>query len=238
VVGFTTGDLMPGYLPTYAVYGRHAHAWPEVLLDGLGWVAFEPTPGRGDPSGTETTGVPGQQAPAPDGDTEVTSPETTAAPAPSTPSTSAPAGGDQLDADAPPEGADEDGPPVVPIVLGVLAAVVAGVAAVLWRRRSARRRHVIGAEALAAWDAALRLLEPRGLHPGDQETPLEFAGRVQRRLGTGAVGELARVESKRRWASDPPDAEDLVRADAAAQLLRRFLEEGPSAELAEVGASR
>jgi hypothetical protein len=81
------------------------------------------------------------------------------------------------------------------------------------------------------------LLEERGLHPGDQETPLEFAGRVRRRLGTRTVEELARVESKRRWASDPPDADDLLRADAAAQLLRRFLDEGPSAELVEVGAS-
>ena len=32
------------------VLGRNAHAWPEVWFDGIGWVAFEPTPGRGAPA--------------------------------------------------------------------------------------------------------------------------------------------------------------------------------------------
>ena len=32
-----------------SVLGKHAHAWPEVWFDGLGWVPFEPTPGRGAP---------------------------------------------------------------------------------------------------------------------------------------------------------------------------------------------
>ena len=27
------------------VRGRELHAWPEIFVDGLGWVAFEPTPG-------------------------------------------------------------------------------------------------------------------------------------------------------------------------------------------------
>ncbi len=48
-VGFTWGDPVDGSPNTYRVTGRHAHAWPEVYFEGLGWVAFEPTPGRGAP---------------------------------------------------------------------------------------------------------------------------------------------------------------------------------------------
>ncbi|UUX59753.1 transglutaminase TgpA family protein [Glutamicibacter halophytocola] len=40
--------LEPGTeLKGYEVSGQQAHAWPELYLDGLGWVPFEPTPGRG-----------------------------------------------------------------------------------------------------------------------------------------------------------------------------------------------
>ncbi|WP_271394843.1 DUF3488 and transglutaminase-like domain-containing protein [Neomicrococcus lactis] len=31
----------------YAVSARNAHAWPELYFEGLGWIPFEPTPGRG-----------------------------------------------------------------------------------------------------------------------------------------------------------------------------------------------
>ena len=30
----------------YVVTGQEAHAWPEVFFSGIGWVEFEPTPGR------------------------------------------------------------------------------------------------------------------------------------------------------------------------------------------------
>jgi hypothetical protein len=39
------------------VLGRNAHAWPEVWFDELGWVPFEPTPGRGAPGAESHTGV-------------------------------------------------------------------------------------------------------------------------------------------------------------------------------------
>ena len=35
-VGYTPGDL--GSDGLFHVYGRHAHAWPEVWFDGIGWV--------------------------------------------------------------------------------------------------------------------------------------------------------------------------------------------------------
>jgi transglutaminase-like putative cysteine protease len=58
-VGFTSGvEVAAG---TFSVEGRHAHAWPEVWFDGLGWVAFEPTPGRGAPGAESYTGLPAQQ---------------------------------------------------------------------------------------------------------------------------------------------------------------------------------
>jgi hypothetical protein len=44
-VGFTPGVLdEDGW---YQVTGANAHAWPEIWFDDIGWVPFEPTPGRG-----------------------------------------------------------------------------------------------------------------------------------------------------------------------------------------------
>ncbi|MEZ5378999.1 MAG: transglutaminaseTgpA domain-containing protein [Acidimicrobiales bacterium] len=62
-VGFTWGDPVDGKPNTYRVTGRHAHAWPEVYFEGFGWVAFEPTPGRGAPGATHTGLDPRQDSP-------------------------------------------------------------------------------------------------------------------------------------------------------------------------------
>lgn len=59
-VGFTWGDPIAGQEDTYQVTGRHTHAWPEVWFADFGWVAFEPTPGRGAPDAAYT-GVGEQQ---------------------------------------------------------------------------------------------------------------------------------------------------------------------------------
>ena len=68
-VGFTVGDADPSEPNLYVVRGKHAHAWPEVYLAGAGWVAFEPTPGRGAPGAQNYTGVAENQvggSPQPD----------------------------------------------------------------------------------------------------------------------------------------------------------------------------
>ena len=41
-VGFTPGQLNAD--GSYSVFGKNAHAWPQVWFDGIGWVDFEPTP--------------------------------------------------------------------------------------------------------------------------------------------------------------------------------------------------
>ncbi|MGD9702086.1 MAG: DUF3488 and DUF4129 domain-containing transglutaminase family protein [Acidimicrobiia bacterium] len=58
-VGFTPGDK--DAIGVWHVRGKHAHAWPEVWFDSVGWVPFEPTPGRGVPGGEGYTGVQAQQ---------------------------------------------------------------------------------------------------------------------------------------------------------------------------------
>ena len=46
----------------YYVQGKHAHAWPEIYFEGVGWVPFEPTPGRGNAGASQYTGVAPDQA--------------------------------------------------------------------------------------------------------------------------------------------------------------------------------
>ena len=86
-VGFTPGDVAAD--GRYHVFGRNAHAWPEVWFQGVGWVSFEPTPGRGQPGAQERTGVAPQQADAgdPNSVTPITTPTTTPVAEPSGPTT-------------------------------------------------------------------------------------------------------------------------------------------------------
>jgi transglutaminase-like putative cysteine protease len=60
-VGFTPGDFDTA-ANVYRVSGRHAHAWPEVWMEDIGWLRFEPTPGRGAPGDEAYTGQPESQA--------------------------------------------------------------------------------------------------------------------------------------------------------------------------------
>jgi transglutaminase-like putative cysteine protease len=50
VVGFLPGAALsdpPTANTVYAVSSRDLHAWPELYFQGVGWIRFEPTPGRG-----------------------------------------------------------------------------------------------------------------------------------------------------------------------------------------------
>lgn len=62
-IGFTPGEQSPigtSNVQLFNVRSQHAHAWPEVWFDGIGWVLFEPTPGRGAPSANYTNVAPAQ----------------------------------------------------------------------------------------------------------------------------------------------------------------------------------
>jgi transglutaminase-like putative cysteine protease len=205
-VGFTQGDL--GSDGLYHVYGRHAHAWPEVWFDGFGWVAFEPTPGRGNPDTSGYTGV----APAQDdtrGGGNGGQPS-----AVSTPNTASTVPG------KPAEG--PGGTPTIPvgerttvpvrkgagraggIGSSVMALVLIGLLllVVLWMllaprvvaALARRRAHSAPERVVAAWHRTCNALSLAGAPPVGGATPLEYAATAERAAGLPeqSVRELAR----------------------------------------------
>ena len=146
-VGFVPGKQVGD---AWEVSARDLHTWPELWLDGLGWVAFEPTPSRG------TAGTDGSPATAePGGEEEPAVP--TAEP------TTEPAAGEETPEPEAPT-ATPAAPAVainlLPLLLAALALVAAGAAAVLVPRLLRSRRRTVRltgtgdarADTLSAWE--------------------------------------------------------------------------------------
>jgi transglutaminase-like putative cysteine protease len=234
-VGFTPGDL--GADGLYHVRDEHAHAWPEVYLQGHGWVAFEPTPGRGAPGAEDYTGVPEAQ--------ETADPATTATTAPSTATTGAEDAPGPGDPPETPEGDEGTAtgpsapgkPSLLRRVLTALGAVA--VAAVAWgvgipllvRRRRARRHATAAtpsAQVLACWEDAHHALAQAGLARRPAETLREYAARVARSPAIGPAGALALAELARDTAAASyagaelaPEVADRARGAANRVVLAR-----------------
>lgn len=205
-VGFTQGELRSD--GRYYVLGRHAHAWPEVWFDGIGWVLFEPTPGRGAPGSEQSTGVaPAQETSSTDSTspggsvslptttpaTTIASPTaTTTPPQPGGTGTTVPtlAGGD----DGPRGGIEVGGW----VLLGLLAAAawVALMPGVV--RRLTPRGTDRAAQVIDAWHGAIGALVIAGAPPPGGATPLEYARLVERELGIDGrpIAELGRFVTR------------------------------------------
>jgi len=222
-VGFTPGtyDEAGG---VWRVTTREAHAWPEVFLDGVGWTAFEPTPGRVLPE-PDTLARPRPAL------------ARVAAPRPSTAGPDQPAlsrfdpgGGAGLDAGPGGRPGGFAGAVTHARALGWLVGAALGLVvlppAAKTRRRRNRRRARDDEAVLGAWREALDRLSEAGFPRRGDETPLEFAGRAgvwrpgaapaMRRLaalangaaygpGTGGAGSAGGAEA---WAA----ADKVVRA--------------------------
>ena len=186
-VGFTQGaDDGAG---TYSVRGRNAHAWPEVWFDGIGWVPFEPTPGRGAPGAEEYTGVAAQQDEGPAGgdvDDANAPPITTPVPAttiaddavPSLTSVpGAPVPGDATVAPEPAAPAEvDDGFAVSWRLLAVVALLGLVIATPAFIRRVRRSAITSPTSQLAhLWARATDALGAMGLDEADDLTPTETA---------------------------------------------------------------
>jgi len=187
-VGFTSGVALGD--GEFSVLGRNAHAWPEVWFDDIGWVAFEPTPGRGAPNGESYTGITPQQdtsAGVEDLDNAELTPPTTLPPGPN---------GDQPGLEIPdlselapdpttsgPTNSGSGNDSGAPWVwLGVAALLVVALAApgVVRFLRRRRRARSIDQQVADAWQRATDAVAAVGVPLRLSDTPCEVAASTAR----------------------------------------------------------
>jgi len=225
-VGFTPGDL--GQDGLFHVFGRHAHAWPEIYFDGIGWVAFEPTPGRGNVDAADYTDVdPDQDNSGGDGDGEPFD----------GPDSSAPGLGEPVPpVSVPREGPGDGGsspttttPPLprpdrstnLPMgtytVLFLVALLIAWIVAAprLIARFGRRKVHNDTDRVVAAWHRSCNALMLAGAPPIAGETPLEYAVTAERSTGVDhrTIGELALRVTRAVYAEWPVTDSDAHRCE-------------------------
>ena len=229
-VGFTTGDLGPDGF--FSVRGYHGHAWPEIYLAGYGWIAFEPTPGRGIPGGESYTGVPEQQASLGEPNTATTlATSTTIGPAGDPGSSSSAPLLDLGDSGVSAGGeTDTHNPWPRRLAITLMAAAVtpflwaAGVTASMLVRRARRRARAASARerVVVAWEEVGEALARSGVPARRSETAAEYASRASRvaRLDPGLLDGLAGLTTTSRYA--PPDDEmiDDTMAESAMHVAR------------------
>lgn len=200
-MGFTPGDV--GADGRYIVRERNAHAWPEVWFDDIGWVLFEPTPGRGAPGAEEYTGVPFQQdesgpgTPDPQGSTASTlntAPVQTdpRLPGATTPVTVAPVAGEPAT-----QQSSGGGPVPVGVWLVIVALLAAGAWALLMPRVIASRvaQHDAESQVARMWRSLVATAALVGVPDLAAKTALEQARAVAdaTNIDRGDTLELARA---------------------------------------------
>jgi hypothetical protein len=212
------------------VLDRNAHAWPEVYLAGYGWVAFEPTPGRGQPGDERYTGVPAPAIPGAGNGTTPTSESPPTSAGNSTPRTTEPPAGNQAGQ-----------PNAAPnrsvwhrwwwlVLAGGAGLLGAGAGAVPLSRRVRRNRRRMAAttpeaRVLVAWDEVEEALGLAGLPRRADETSIEYARRAPR-AGTVSLpllAELAGDTTAAAFSASGVDEEVAARAEKSATKIRAEL---------------
>jgi len=221
-VGFTPGTFDPE-AGVYRVTTKDAHAWPEVYLAGIGWTAFEPTPGRYEPTPGDPTGTQAERrASSPSATAATDGPVTTAVPGATPPK----------NPDRPrtpnkqPDAARRSGgapwallgaAAVAAFALGLLL-LHASVTAIIVTRRSLLRRHAPTnrQKVTGAWDEAIDRLAEAGIERRPSATPIEFALRHAPARGAGEAGpplmDLARLHTAAVFSPHEPGDDDAAAA--------------------------
>ncbi len=225
-VGFTWGEPT-GNENEYRVTGRHTHAWPEVWFEGLGWVAFEPTPGRGAPDASHTQ-IPQSQDAEPAAGAD--GPTTTIAPF-----NTSPTDFDQdllgiNDGETPQAGdlaTSRSGLGISWKLLGMIVLALAYLGGLplfhfLRRKTSLQRASTPANKIDVAWGQASEALElGYSLKREGWETRSEFAERAsrRRRVPSDAVNKLAQVSTIARYSHQKDLADEALVAQKQAAVI-------------------
>jgi transglutaminase-like putative cysteine protease len=222
VVGFLPGSRDSlGERNQFTVTSSELHAWPELYFEGIGWLRFEPTPGRGAlPDYSSLAAVDDPATPEFEGQ----NPEA----APNVVPTTAPTTAPEEPVDETPVAATAASP--LPVILAiafgllVLLLLPAGFRLVVrWRRMRAVRT---GRDAAAAWAEIRDTAHDHDWVAPDSETPRQLGTRLAIVVGEAAVGPLQRGVEAAAYdrpgsrAMTPEDVGDLRRAIASAATLR------------------
>ena len=222
VVGFQPGTRdSTGDRTTYRVDSTDLHAWPELYFEGIGWLRFEPTPGRGSlPDYSSLAAVDDPETPENEGQ----NPEAAPVPAQTSAPTTAPEEGP---VDTPTDVVATSSP--LPVLLAItLGGILLVLVPALWRIavRARRMRRVRAGDAEAAWEEIRDTAHDHDWVAPDSETPRQLGARLAIVVGDGAVSPLRTgVESAAYDRPGSPamtveDVDDLRRAIAAAASLR------------------
>lgn len=235
-----------------AVTGEDAHAWVEVYLDGIGWVAFDPTPGENDgegpsqrdPAAPVNQDTEPEQTPTPQptlSDEEELHEQITPEPTPDAEITPEPTPADAPEPEITPEPTPEPEPPVqerrregfwlwLAIALAVAAAVV--MAARRWLKSRLKKTDPVllaasmtdDEAALALYRAMLTLLIHMGQMPLCGETPEAFARRLAKNgLDNPDFVEFARLVTVARYSGKPVARETIALGNRAYLRFRRLM---------------
>lgn len=247
-VGFTPGETEPGDPTVFHVRGENAHAWPEVYFAGAGWVAFEPTPGRGMPNAEAYTGVPEQQAAAGDPSTATTVAPNQGA-TPTNPGTT-PAddgaltpdgqdGGTGDDDRAGGGGGSQDSPlerygvdplrRLLPYLVGAVVLYLLVVPTALLAHRRRRRARAAGPDqrVALAWVEAMEEAELIGYRERASDTYAERARHLGAALPSAGAGAAAMAEARDRsdYAPEGAGPEEVVLATQGAAAVTAAVRE-------------
>jgi transglutaminase-like putative cysteine protease len=210
-VGFTSGVAVGD--GEFSVLGRNAHAWPEVWFDDIGWVGFEPTPGRGAPNAESYTGIaPQQDTSAGAGDldsSEVATPTTLPTGTPDDQSgLEIPDFPDQTDGATNP-GATNSGSnaggasPLLWLLAALLLTAAIAAPAVARATRRRRRAQSVDQQVADAWRRATNAVSAVGVPLRPSDTPLEVAASTARHfpLVTRPMASLAEAVTEAAYRS-------------------------------------
>jgi transglutaminase-like putative cysteine protease len=235
-VGFTPGEADPtGKLH---VTTQDAHAWPEVDFAGIGWIRFEPTKGRFDPTPSNYNGTLNTSP--------TTAPSSTVAPATTAPNTATgpsdtrnPALNIERNLNGGGGGSSGSGSSAGAAALRFLLAVVAlllglalvsggGIVGAKSLRRMRRRRAPTARARIAgAWDEVVERLAEARIHRRPSTTPVEFAMREAPASGAGSAGPpllaLAHLTTSALYSPVEPSDEEAEEAWQHVRELERQL---------------